>query len=526
MKLEFDRSAAPESVTAELGFDEFLELFDTDMPLLPVKTVRFCEPESGRRRYADLEKLEQRLDRAGPPVERLVSKSRGLPKIDEILPFLTNRTLEQYHLHLLGRFVREDQRLREFEGPGAPLDCSGESCDTILNLLSQHMTENFSGLKSDPETDALRREIETLDRKTADALTAFEQDIYSRTGLKMTYPYPREIMPDDPALSIAEACDLLTCAYRNEIVRIGYNPPDAIRNLIARKQKLESRISGIMETRLQRVNMELSACAEGFINYYKKRKTRVYRYVLLDVKKRNGFCFPKFTDAAVCEFRGAELPVLKKNAKHYIPLDIRLEQGANVIFGANMTGKTTVLKTLYFHLTAVGMGLPLPAAAVALRYPKHVRIHLKTSGDIQTGLSGLGTELAFFENAFEPFSYVLADELFQSTNPVGGAALAGLVVEEYGRTDALFCCTCHYPQVLDIKSAALFRMREGEGGGRRFLENRPYRVERIRGDCEDDKIDALVSPLRIALQYALPDSLKQRIEHYRERMGHGKDTSE
>ena len=204
-----------------------------------------------------------------------------------------------------------------------------------------------------------------------------------------------------------------------------------------------------------------------------------------------------------------------------MPLDLALTSGASVLYGSNMSGKTTALKTIYYILTLIQFGLPLPAQSIKLHYPEHLFLMLKSSGDVRTGISTYGEELSFFAQQINDGSYILADELFLSTDPTNGTLLSEIVVRHMRGRDCLFFCTTHYPEMLDIKNVDLYRMedpdpalvREHCKDLRSMQEIMPYNLMPI-ASTDHEHIRTSKAPLKTALLFDLADDIQAEIRKY------------
>ena len=524
MKLELEKNIVLEGLFEELDFSGFLSFFDLDMPLLPYKILRPLNFEEGTAHFKDLSDIQKQIDQGRLELEKVIDQSRKSPILDFLLPFLENHTLEPFHLYSLGKFVSEDQFLQELErNYPVAFETSG-SCRDIEAILNLYTQKHFSILNFTPEEKDLQKQIETLENRLKRMLSEYEEEIYKQTGLKMIYPYPKELDVRPENISKIEYCELLSVESSQNACMVNYNLTPSIQALLDEKERLSGNFSSLIQKKLKKINQELKPFSQAFASYYQERKKRAFYYILLWAKNNYSLCLPEFRAGCGCELKDGILPSLQKQKKDkYIPLTLSLNRGSNLLFGANMSGKTTVLKTLYFHLTAIRLGLPVPAGSIQLHYPKQVEIHLKSPGDIRWSLSSFGDEINFFTKAIVPFAYILVDELFQSTDPVSGTELCRIFLEEFSPKEIIFFCTSHYPGVLDLKDISLFRMKDLEFNQSDLsnqemknisfidlLEKVPYKIERIPPDKIGAALKERRKPLSIALGFPLPESIKKR----------------
>lgn len=504
----------------ELDYELFLSLFVQNQPLLSSVILRPMDENGAVSHYAELTRLEQKLQPG--KLDKILEQSSTLPPLEHLLPLVERGQLEQYHLFELGNFLHNDSILRSME-ESCPLDPeSSQPLDRFLQALDKYTEKSFSTMRASKETKEIQAALAQSEKELGEAIKQFEQQIFERTGLKMTYPWPRELAPGKEQINSINDCDLLTMEKRNDLWLIDYNIGLDLKQLRGKKNKLNERFDTLMRKQLELLNSELSPLGSHFKKYYRKRVKRTWLYVLLEVKEKESLCLPVFTAKYGCHLKDSYLYGLKvRKEEKCIPLDLNILTGATVLYGANMSGKTTVLKTLYFLLTLVQLGLPLPARKAVLHYPKQVALMLKSPGDVRTNSSTYGEELAFFAKPMEDGAYILSDELFLSTDPANGVILSKILIRSMAGADKLFLCTTHYPEILDIENITLFRMEdpdplllEKNGRDLQSLQNfMPYKLIPIT-DREQEKIRTNHAPLETALLFDLPRDIKEAIRSH------------
>ena len=527
MKLEFEQNVVSEDLFHELDFSSYLSRFDLELPLLPSVVLHPLSRERGMAHFERLSRLEQKIDEGKLPLDELMAQSRKIPSPDYMLSYFESGALEQFQLLTLGQFVSRELALQELEKEYPVDEASRESLLSIESSLKTHTTKGFSRLKPDDGEEQLYKDWQVIEKELKTKLSQYEREIQEQTGLKMIYPYPKEILaPSSEVLFRIQKCRLVSAYETSGVFRVDYRLSEAIENLDREKNLLEEELEELVAQKLQRVNEELEPFFLPFRLQVKKRKHRTLDYALIWVKQQYGLCLPSFHGA--CHLSQAVLPVLNRQQREkYVPLDLELRRGANVLHGANMTGKTTVLKTLFFHLTTIRMGLPVPAASVSMTFPEQVEIHLKTAGSIRRNLSSFGDELHFFTKKMGENAYILVDELFQTTDPVSGAKLSSIFLEEFSQKSCFFFCTSHYPEVLDVPGIRLFRMADvaiqletdQDITVAEWLEKMPFRIEPIDPSQIGEALQTEEKPLLIALHFPIPESIKLKI---RERMINGR----
>ncbi len=504
----------------ELDYELFLSLFEQNQPLLSSVILLPMDENEALDHYAELTGLEQKIQPG--KLDKLLEQSAALPPLEHLLNLIKRGQLEQYHLFELGTFLHNDTLLCSLEN-SCPLDPeSSQHLDQFLQILDKYTEKSFSTMRASKETKDIQTDLAELEKKLREAVKQFERQIFKHTGLKMTYPWPKELVPGKDQLISISNCDLLTMEKRRDIWFIDYNINQDIKKQQGKKDELNAHYDTLMRKQLEQLNGELSSLGPCLQKYYRKRVARTWFYVLLGVKEEKNLCLPEFTTAHGCHLKDAYLYGLKvRKEEKCIPLDLNIEKGATVLYGANMSGKTTVLKTLYFLLSLVQLGLPLPARKAVLHYPKQVGLMLKSPGDVRTNSSTYGEELAFFAQPMEDGAYILSDELFLSTDPANGVILSKILIRSMADTDKLLLCTTHYPEILDIENITLFRMEdpdplllEKNGCDLQSLQNfMPYKLIPIT-DREQEKIRTNRAPLETALLFDLPRDIKEDIKNH------------
>ncbi len=144
--------------------------------------------------------------------------------------------------------------------------------------------------------------------------------------------------------------------------------------------------------------------------------------------------------------------ILTQQERDFTPIDITLQEQPVLLIGANMGGKTVVLKMLAQnqYLCQWGFGIPAQSARIV---PKDEIFFI--SGDAQniaTGLSSFAAEMtainAVVKSAEEDCSrriIALIDEPARSTNPIEGTALVEALIEVLKKCKGMnLAMTTHY----------------------------------------------------------------------------------
>ena len=144
---------------------------------------------------------------------------------------------------------------------------------------------------------------------------------------------------------------------------------------------------------------------------------------------------------------------LKERGGEFTSVSLTLEQGATVITGANMGGKSVSMKSLTLNLLLAQTGFFAFAKAFSAPLFDSVSLICTDRQSVEQGLSSFGAEVAALGDVLRQekgkFFYVALDEFARGTNPREGAALARALVEYLGRLNCVALLTTHYDGVSD-----------------------------------------------------------------------------
>ncbi|MBL6988173.1 MAG: hypothetical protein ISR65_00255 [Bacteriovoracaceae bacterium] len=505
MKLEFEQNIIPTHLFDELGFEEFLANFDIPLPIISKVILKPLSCTQGESHFSELTKLRKQFKDNLHSLENIINLSSRLNSLDEVCTAYNNQSLDQVHLYTLAQFIKIDLEIQAEE---KKFFQAHNPCLQIQTVLGQYMGANFNKLLLSQKETNIQEVTTNLEQDLLKEIKKIENEINKQTTLSMIYPYPKEISKQSSLFPSIKTCKLLQVKEDLDCFLVTYNLPAAMEELVKKIEGYQTEFNKLIDLKLTECNKHLHEYLLDFKKYYDLRKKRTYNYALVTCLLKNKLVIPSFDnvmDFKICE---GELPQLKKKAKkHYAPLTISFKGGSNILFGSNMSGKTTILKTLYFHLTLIKMGLPVPAKKLNLKFPKHVGFHLMSSGDIRTNLSSLGDELNFFTQAIPSSSYILIDELFHSTNPVAGVELSKIFIKEFSKKpEVIFFCNTHYPEIISQKNSAIFKTSDST----------PYIPELVASDNLEVVLKDNYKPLELALSFAIPESIKKEIKKYLE----------
>lgn len=149
--------------------------------------------------------------------------------------------------------------------------------------------------------------------------------------------------------------------------------------------------------------------------------------------------------------------LLQQRDNSFTPISIHLQQGATVITGANMGGKSVALKTIALNILLVHYGLFPFAASASVPLFQGLHIISEDLESVDQGLSSFGGEMVRFNTMAQQleqgFHFVLLDEFARGTNPQEGAAIVRAVTRYLNEKQAISVLATHYDHVAEVANA-------------------------------------------------------------------------
>lgn len=141
--------------------------------------------------------------------------------------------------------------------------------------------------------------------------------------------------------------------------------------------------------------------------------------------------------------------VLSVTGKEFQPVDITIGRGPVTIIGANMGGKSVVLKMLALNQYLFQFGFGVAAGYAAPEIKENVLFCIGEEQDPVKGLSSFASEVLRINEIIVSaksgsLDLALIDEPARTTNPVEGTALASALLEVLAKYDSDVVLTTHY----------------------------------------------------------------------------------
>lgn len=522
MKLTVDKSALPSDLYQKSHFDEFLRLFDLDGSFLPEKILTPLDTKAARTHFSKLSRLQKQIQNGHLDLPKIVNRIKRLPYVNSMPYYFEKKCLEQDHLFILGNFIAEELYLTELE-TAYPIASAKPLCK-IKTLLMRYMHKNCSRMRTGPFKHQRYKAILDLQAAISHSVRCFESKVYQETGIKFVYPFPRHIRQAEiMGFKNLEQFPYVSLIQKNRILELQLTLPQSIIQMIKEKHRQLEIFTKMMRRQLSLINTALHPFHAVFKNYCEKRNERVYQYALLWAVFKHNLVIPKIKKECGCLFEHAFLPEKTSASKNTPPIDIKLEKGATILFDTNISAKTATMKNLFFQLTAIQMGLPVPAKKASLHFPQHIYYHPATCGRLSSSSSRFYADILFLSRPKPKHAYILLEELFQSTDPVCGAELSLLFLDYFNHKKQVVFLATHYTQVAAENLFPIYKTQNMPTSADRLPDIIPEnQTASLKPLCKPKsaKKQALSlirnqlrqAPLMMALHYPLDDKLLQSIQ--------------
>lgn len=169
--------------------------------------------------------------------------------------------------------------------------------------------------------------------------------------------------------------------------------------------------------------------------------------------KRMGLCFPEIGKAGRTVYKGLFHPqikaVLKGKGKQFTPIDLAFGLEPVTIIGANMGGKTVVLKMVALSQLLFQFGFGVPAQSACIDIKNNVMLCVGDEQNELAGLSSFAAEIKAIDQVLREVKrgmriLALIDEPARTTNPVEGTALVSALLKVLHRKEVSVLLTTHY----------------------------------------------------------------------------------
>ena len=227
-----------------------------------------------------------------------------------------------------------------------------------------------------------------------------------------------------------------------------------------------------LQKRNDEIEAEVRSVLSGRIKEHSnKLEHSLNNLALLDIlvakvaqMKELGLCFPSVTEVGETFYDKMFNPMVKdvlhNVGKEFHPVDICFSNVPVTIIGANMGGKSVVLKTLALNQLLAQFGFGVAAQVCCVKIVDKVMFCIGDAQNAQKGLSSFAAEMLAINGVVKSLRdgeniLALVDEPARTTNPVEGTALVEGLLEVIRKGEGGFVLTTHY----NIKNDEVKRYR-------------------------------------------------------------------
>lgn len=164
---------------------------------------------------------------------------------------------------------------------------------------------------------------------------------------------------------------------------------------------------------------------------------------------------PQINDNKDINFKNLVNPYLKELVENkgykYQSVDIEITKGCTVITGANMSGKSSILKSIFLNVLLAHLGFYVFASSANINLFDQLKYINSSIDDPNNGLSSFGYEIKNINEILNSVNnekmFICIDECFKSTNPVEGQKFVRALVRYLNKTNSYTIITTHYDRV-------------------------------------------------------------------------------
>ena len=293
-----------------------------------------------------------------------------------------------------------------------------------------------------------------------------------------------------------------------------FRDPDSIFAIKESIRKKSKEIQKVEKKARTQITEKIFENADNLETSVRKIGMLDFLFIRAKFMEKNQCIIPKISDSRKIDITNSVNLPLKKELHNlnlsYQALDIELSKKINIFTGANMAGKTTILKTVgqFVYLTANAVPLPCSSANIPL-----VDFIFFIGPDSETkrmDLSSFANEVVSLNKQLEKTDGLfLIDEFARGTNPEEGKAFTLAVLENFLAKEDIILTATHFDfkidssmvehyQINGINPEEMENLRKDQTA---ILENRLKHLHKYI-DYSFHKVDVDETPPRAALTIA------------------------
>ena len=188
--------------------------------------------------------------------------------------------------------------------------------------------------------------------------------------------------------------------------------------------------------------------------------------------KEMGLCFPAVVENGETFYKGMFNPAVKEAVEQkggrYVPVDISFSRLPVTVIGANMGGKSVVLKSLALNQILAQFGLGIAARTCCVSIVGKILFCIGDDQNAEKGISSFAAEMLAVNEVVEGVSrgenmLALLDEPARATNPIEGTALVEGLLDVLQHAAGSTILATHYNIVnRNVKRYRVAGLKEGK----------------------------------------------------------------
>ena len=165
---------------------------------------------------------------------------------------------------------------------------------------------------------------------------------------------------------------------------------------------------------------------------------------------------PELTDEKIISIENMKHPLLLDTVKDVVSNNFEIGKNYKsiIITGSNTGGKTVTLKTIGLFLLMVKAGFFLPCTCAKIYPFKRIYADIGDAQSIEQNLSTFSshmTNIIEIINNSDSETFVLLDEICAGTDPLEGAVLAQVILENLASKNTYSTITTHYGELKSLE---------------------------------------------------------------------------
>ncbi len=448
-----------------IGFQKTLELFK------PLSV--FAKKEFSRLRALSAEELKEnfeflhKVEKCGGKRQRIEKILEDFHEISASLEAIGNLKATSVDLFEVKRFIHHHRLLIQAT---SCLEDYFEALDDLWEMLSPEGSASYAFSPSNDEIKARIRECSALQRKISSLYEKQAKKVEENYGVKLN---GRKFVLERRKSALLLSSELLM------VEKEGLRTYTFVLRPTSEISELEDKLVTAEEALKKAQDLEVKRLTKLFSEHVERINKEIEKIVKLDIAMAKlraldlSWTYPCFGERI--ELRKAFHPTIKAEVEgsgfKYAELNGEFHQGLTMIFGPNMGGKTTVLKTIGLVCALAMYGFLVPVEYALLPIVRWVRYVGSEEG--KDGLSKFAQQMSNMKEALtlKGRGVLLADEFGSGTNPYEGEALATALAEYLKDRQTFSVMVTHYREAIESVDCRKYTMGRLRFDGNIALEN-------------------------------------------------------